>query len=96
MCVCVCGGGGGLAGHVRLVPVCVCAKMNATMYQEAGARRCVYFNPQHAGMHTKILLCSQKSGRGLGTMPNTRKCYRKSLVLVFHNGGLKAALNTKV
>ena len=23
--------------------------MNATMYQEAGARRCVYFNPQHAG-----------------------------------------------
>jgi len=40
----------------------------------AGARRCVYFNPQRAGMHTRVLLCSQKSGRGLGAMPNTRKC----------------------
>ena len=31
---------------------------NATMYPEAGARRGVYFNPQHAYMHT-----SQKLGR---------------------------------
>ena len=43
-------------------------------YQEAGTRVCVYFNQQHADMHTRVLLCSQKSGRGLGTMPNTRKC----------------------
>ena len=44
------------------------------VYREAGARRCVYFNQQHAGMHTRVLLCSQKSGRGLGTMANTCKC----------------------
>jgi len=48
--------------------------MNATMYREAGVRCCVYFNPQHTGMHTRALLCSEKSGCGLGTMPNTRKC----------------------
>ena len=28
--------------------------LNATMYREEGARRCVYFNPQHAGMHSLV------------------------------------------
>ena len=35
---------------------------NTTMYREAGARRRVYFNPQHAYMHTR------------GVQPKTWSC----------------------
>ena len=64
----------------------------ATMYREAGARRYVYFNPQHAGMHTRVLLCLGAAWERCQIHASARK----SVVLVFHNGGLKAALNTKV
>ena len=54
------------------------------MYREAGGRRRVYFNPQHAYMHTRGV--QPKTWAWPGT--NTGKCILGNhLSLVFHNGG---------
>ena len=66
--------------------------MNATMYWEAGARRHVYFNPQHAGWNLSTYnirkyyhpVHHQKAGRGMVT--NTHKCMLVNQVWFFNNG----------
>ena len=68
---------------------------NATMYHEAGARRCVYFNPQREGMQREYC-CAAKNMGAAWERCQIHPSASKSVVLVFHNGGLKAALNTKV
>ena len=39
--------------QIGFLPTVYEISLNATMYPEAGARRRVYFNPQHAYMHTR-------------------------------------------
>ena len=68
--------------------------LNATMYQETGARHCVYLTC-NTRVYIRECCCAAKN---LGVALERCQIHasaRKSVVLVFHNGGLKAALNTK-
>ena len=71
--------------------------MNATMYRiEKQARATVYILTHNTRVCIREYCCAAKNLGAAWERCQIHASARKSVVLVFHNGGLKAALNTIV